>query len=76
MVTKEELKKLNEKELDEELQKAKIELLRLRFGIASKQNKETSGLKALRKYVARVKTIKRLLQLEQIKENPKSPVTK
>ncbi|MBI5413720.1 50S ribosomal protein L29 [Candidatus Peregrinibacteria bacterium] len=76
MVTLDELKKLNDKELNEELQKAKIELLRLRFGVASKQNKETSGLKALRKYVARVKTMKRLLQFEQIKENSKSAVTK
>lgn len=76
MIPLDELKKLNSKELNEELQKAKIELLKLRFGVASKQNKETSGLKALRKYVARVKTMKRLLQFEKPKENPKSAVIK
>lgn len=71
-----ELRKMNEKEIEEELKKAKIDLLKLRFGVASRQLKETSKLKALRKYIARMKMLKRMLALEQIKENPKSSVTK
>lgn len=76
MITLDELKRLNLKELAEELKKAKIDLLKLRLAVASRQSKETSKLKELRKYVARMKTLKRMLEIEQIKENPKSPVTK
>lgn len=71
-----ELRKMNEKELEEELKKAKIDLLKLRLSVASRQSKETSQLKELRKYIARTKMLKRMLALEQIKENPKSSVTK
>jgi ribosomal protein L29 len=71
-----ELRKMNEKELEEELKKAKIDLLKLRLNVASRQTKETSQLKELRKYVARMKMLKRMLALEQIKENPKSSVIK
>lgn len=76
MITLDELKRMNPKELAEEIKKAKIDLLKLRLTVASRQSKETSKLKGLRKYVARMKTLKRMLEIEQIKENPKSPVTK
>lgn len=71
-----ELRKMNEKELEDELVKAKIDLLKLRLAVTSRQSKETSKLKGLRKYIARMKSIKRMLEIEQIKENPKSSVIK
>lgn len=71
-----ELKKYREKELEEELKKAKTELLKLRLSVANRQTKETSKLKGLRKYIARIKTIQRLLEIDKIKENPKSAVIK
>lgn len=74
MLTAEELKKMTNKELKEEFQKAKLNLLKLRLGVFSRQEKETSKLKGLRKYIARIKTLKRLLSLEQAKENPTSSV--
>lgn len=71
-----ELRKMNEKELEEELVKAKTDLLKLRFAVSTRQSKETSKLKELRKYIARMKSVKRMLEIEQIKENPKSSVIK
>lgn len=61
MLPLEDLRKLNAKELEEEVQKSKIELLKLRLSVAARQNKETSKLKGLRKYVARINTIKHLM---------------
>lgn len=55
MYSNEELKKLGAKELDEELKKITLELLKLRLALSSRQSKETSKLKLLRKYVARMK---------------------
>lgn len=71
-----ELTKMNQKELEEELEKSRIDLFKLRLSVSTRQTKETSKLKGLRKYIARIKTLKALLAVEQIKENPKSLVTK
>ncbi|MFA6521555.1 MAG: 50S ribosomal protein L29 [Candidatus Gracilibacteria bacterium] len=76
MFTVEEIKKLSEKDLLEEIRKSKFELLKTRLGISSRQSKETSKLKELRKYIARIKTFKRMLKIEQAPENPKSDVIK
>ena len=76
MITKEEILKMNEKELGEELQKSKLELLKMRLGLASRQFKETSKFKILRKYIARIKTLKRMRKLDVVPENAKSAVTK
>lgn len=76
MISLDELQKMTEKELEEELRKSGFDLLKLRLGVSSRQTKETSKLKLLRKYIARIKTLKRMLKIEQIKENPKSAVTK
>lgn len=62
MLTLEELKKLSPKELSEELKKAPLEIVKSRLAIASQQSKKTSERKALRKYIARIKTIQRLTQ--------------
>jgi len=76
MLPLEDLRKLNVKELEEEVNKSKIELLKLRLSVAARQNKETSKLKDLRKYVARINTIKHFMAREKVKENSKSSVTK
>lgn len=76
MLTCAEIRKMNARELEEELKKGNIELLKLRLALASRQLKNTAKLKALRKYMAQLKSIKRMLAIEAIKENPKSAVTK
>ncbi len=65
-----------EKELNEEFNKSKMELMKLRLAVASRQNKETSNLKKLRKYIARIKMYKAMLKMEQVPENAKSAVIK
>ncbi|MBI4994462.1 50S ribosomal protein L29 [Candidatus Peregrinibacteria bacterium] len=75
MVEFDELKQMSLRELEEEFQRARFDLLKLRLAVASRQSKETVKLKALRKYVAQIKTIKRMLKTESPKENPKSAVT-
>lgn len=54
------------KELDEEFRKAKLELLKLRLGLASHQIKETAKVKKLRRYIARIKTLERQLAIEKL----------
>lgn len=76
MITLDELKHMTEKELLEEYKKSKLELLKLRLRVSARQNKETSKLKELRKYIARIKTLKRMREMEQAPENPTSPVIK
>lgn len=76
MLATEELKHYNPKELENELQKAEFDLYKLKLAVSSRQSNETAKLKLLRRYIARIKTIKRMLKIEQPKENPKSQVTK
>lgn len=76
MVELEELKKMSLRELEEEFQKSSFDLLKLRMAVASRQSKETAKLKALRKHIARIKTIQLTMKVERPKENPKSSVTK
>lgn len=76
MYNLDELIKMAGKELEEEMQKAKLDLLKLRLAVTSRQSKDTSKLTALRKYIARIKTIRRMRELEQVKENPQSQVIK
>ena len=76
MLTYEELTKLAGKELEEELHKAGFDLMKLRLGVTSRQSKETAKLKALRKYLARIKTIKHMQELDKLRENAQTTVTK
>lgn len=76
MIDLEELKRLSSKELDLELKKTLTDLLRLRMAIATKQSTETSKIRRLRRYIARVRTLKNALKEDTLKENPKSSVTK
>lgn len=74
-MTTEDLKKLSDTELLEAYEKGKLSLLKLRLAVASRQSKNSAELKDLRKMIARIKTIKRLMEIEKIKEDPKSAVT-
>lgn len=76
MVPYDELKKMSHKELDKELEQTTIELLRLRLAVSTRQSTQTDGLKKMRKYIARIKTLKHVLPQDKLKENPKSSVTK
>lgn len=70
MVAFDELQKMTAKELNEEFGKAKLNILKLRLGLASRQEKETDKLKRLRKYIARIRTLQHMLPQDQIPENP------
>lgn len=74
MTPKDELKKLSDRELLEELNKSQLDLYKLRLAVSMKQSKETTKLKALRRHIARIKTVQRMLKIEQVKENSKSTV--
>lgn len=76
MVELEELKKLTLRELEEEVQKSHFDLLKLKLAVASRQSKETAKLKSLRKYIARIKTMKQIMAREKAPETAKSSVTK
>lgn len=76
MIPLNELKSLNDKELETELKKADLDLLKLRLAVSSRQSKETTKLTALRKYVARIKTLKRIMKKERPVENPQSAIIK
>lgn len=76
MLTKEELKHMKEAELDSEMNRSEIDLYKLSLAVASRQSKETSKLKALRRYIARIKTLKRMLAIERPDENKKSAIVK
>ncbi len=57
MLTKQELRQLQEKELGEELTKSSRELIKIRMDHAGGTLKETHRLQELKKYVAVMKTI-------------------
>ncbi|MBP9718148.1 50S ribosomal protein L29 [Candidatus Gracilibacteria bacterium] len=62
MLTKEELKKSTIKELQAELSKTVIEYTKLSIEVKNRLSKETSKLKGLRKYRARIKTFTHQLE--------------
>lgn len=76
MVTTDELKNMKNEELESELKRAYIELYKLSIAVTSRQSKETAKLKALRKYIARIKTLKRMLSVEQAPEKTSSSITR
>lgn len=76
MISYDELAGLNAKELADEAAKAQLDLLKARLGVSTRQEKHTAQLKGLRKYIARIKTIKRAMEFEKAPENAKSAVTK
>ena len=64
MLTKQELRQLQDKELREELTGTSRELMKARMDHASKTLKETHQLHALKRYIARVNTIARENEIE------------
>ena len=59
-----ELRELNYRELSEKLAESKEELFNLRFQLATNQLDNTARLKAVKKTVARVRTILRQREIE------------
>jgi ribosomal protein L29 len=59
MLTKQELRQLQGKELQEELAKTSRDLMKTKLEHASKTLKETHLLRGLRRYLSRMKTIVR-----------------
>ena len=58
MLTKQEIRQLGHKEMMDELQRSRRELLKTHFDIRSGSSKETHMVKNLRRYIARLQTIK------------------
>ncbi len=59
-----ELRELNYRELSEKLAESKEELFNLRFQLATNQLDNTARLKAVKKTVARIRTILRQREIE------------
>lgn len=72
MLTKEELKKLSEKDLDAEITEAHAKLIKINVALHSREDKAVSQLKILRKYIARIKTYKHQLQAEAMIQKDQS----
>ena len=56
-MTSEQIRKLSDEELQEELSKSQKELMTLRFSAAAKQLADPNQLRSMRKQVARIMTI-------------------
>lgn len=69
MFSIQELKSSTRKELFSELQKARKELLRIRVGVKTKNVKDSSLVDKQKAYIARLLTVIRELQLEEITQN-------
>jgi len=59
MLTLQEVRQLQDNELNEEISKASRELIKLKMDVENKYTKETHSLKNYKKYVAQLKTIQR-----------------
>ena len=57
MRTIEELKKLESKELQKELEEARKELVEQRFNVKNNQAKDSHGIKKSKKYIAQILTV-------------------
>jgi large subunit ribosomal protein L29 len=57
MLTKQELRQLQPKELNEEMTKSSRELMKARMEHSSQTLKETHRLGALKRHIARIKTV-------------------
>ena len=76
MLTKQEIRQLGTKEMTDELQKARRELLRSQFDMRTGTSKEVHGVKNLKRYVARLQTIARETNLAPIKMAAKTTTEK
>lgn len=64
-----EIRDLTTSEIEEQIKSSKEELFNLRFQLATGQLEETARIKAVRKTIARLKTVARERELEQGKAN-------
>ncbi|PJC36595.1 50S ribosomal protein L29 [Candidatus Peregrinibacteria bacterium CG_4_9_14_0_2_um_filter_53_11] len=64
MLTIEELKKLSSEELRKESEKVTLDLVKLQLTVRTRQTQDTAKLQGLRKYLARIKTMQRMMQME------------
>ena len=68
MLSIQELKSSTRKELLEELKNARNEMVRVRIGVKTKSLKDSSLANKQKKYVARIKTALRELDMEEMVE--------
>ena len=64
MLTKQEIRQLGNKEMIEELQKSRRELLKAQFEIRTQTSKASHLVKNLKHYIARLQTIAKELKIE------------
>ncbi|HDB6009718.1 50S ribosomal protein L29 [Staphylococcus aureus] len=64
-----EIRDLTTSEIEEQIKSSKEELFNLRFQLATGQLEETARIRAVRKTIARLKTVAREREIEQSKAN-------
>ncbi|HEK6025698.1 TPA: 50S ribosomal protein L29 [Staphylococcus aureus] len=64
-----EIRDLTTSEIEEQIKSSKEELFNLRFQLATGQLEETARIRTVRKTIARLKTVAREREIEQIKAN-------
>lgn len=64
MLTKQEIRQLGNKEMMDELQKTRRELLKSQFDVRNGTNKETHMVKNLKRYIARLQTISKEMKID------------
>lgn len=76
MLTTQELKASTLKELLKELQSALLKLQELRIGVKTSHLKDTSAIKKQKRYVARILTVIKEIELDElVKQATELPVT-
>ncbi len=69
MLSNQELKSSTKKELQKELSEAREALMKKRITVKTKHDKDTSGVQKQKRYIARVMTSLKELELEEMVEN-------
>lgn len=64
-----EIRDLTTSEIEEQIKSSKEELFNLRFQLATGQLEETARIRTVRKTIARLKTVAREREIEQVKAN-------
>lgn len=64
-----EIRDLTTSEIEEQIKSSKEELFNLRFQLATGQLEETARIRTVRKTIARLKTVVREREIEQVKAN-------
>jgi ribosomal protein L29 len=72
MLTLQELKKLSEKELNEEFAQASKDLFKTKFEVSTGSSKANHEIGNLRKYRAQIKTVKKEIGTKETETNLKN----